>query len=859
MAFKNSPPPAAAPDSPEKLILDLPRRKIKGALLHQGEMMKSYAEKALQARDVALQLPTGSGKTLVGLMIAEWRRRKFQEKVVYLCPTRQLVNQVVEQAEDQYGLTVRGFTGSVSSYDPSAKAEYVGGERVAVTTYNALFNTNPFFADPHIIIVDDAHAAENYIASMWSVLISRTDAPVAHTALAGLLKSFIPASSFTRLTGQWENAADATWSDKVPTPTFAKIADEIRTLLDSHAHGTSFQHSWSLIRDHLHGCQLYLTSRDILLRPLIPPTWTHAPFANAKQRIFMSATLGAGGDLERLTGCQQVLRLPVPSGWDRQGIGRRFFIFPGMSLSEEQAADLRRQLMAQAQRSVVLVPSDTAANTISNDISQKLGFPTFKATDIENSKRKFVATQPAVAVVANRYDGIDFPGNDCRLLFVQSLPRATNAQERFLMTRMGANALFNERVQTRVLQAVGRCTRSLEDFSAVVLEGEDITNYLADRQRRRHFHPELQAELEFGLEQSKETTIENVSDNLRIFLENGTEWEGANDQILAKRAVAVQEPLPFMNELQEVVAAEIDYQKRLWQSDFDAGLAAAERVLTGIRAPELRGYRALWHYLAGSAAWQGATANHGLLQKAKLHFQEAKKAAMGIPWLVELSQFQPDDQDTPEVNPTVFYQLERVEAIIQRLGILHDRNFDEREKRILEGLATKDSFEVAHLELGEMLGWIVGKKERDASPDPWWIAGRVCLVFEDHAGAQATSTLDATKARQAVTHPNWVRDNVSEAAGTEIFPVLVTPVTVAEEGAIPHLKQVLCWPLDEFRQWAASALACLRELRRSFSEPGDLFWRARAAEEFERHHMDAPSLLKKLRTQPATNYLKARS
>jgi replicative superfamily II helicase len=132
MAFKNAPPPVTVPNSPEKLILDLPRRKIKGVLLHQGEMMKSYAETAVNEPDVALQLPTGSGKTLVGLMIGEWRRRKFHEKIVYLCPTKQLVNQVVEQAEESYGLTVRGFTGPVSDYDPTAKAEYGNGDRVAV-------------------------------------------------------------------------------------------------------------------------------------------------------------------------------------------------------------------------------------------------------------------------------------------------------------------------------------------------------------------------------------------------------------------------------------------------------------------------------------------------------------------------------------------------------------------------------------------------------------------------------------------------------------------------------------------------------------------------------------------------------
>jgi replicative superfamily II helicase len=96
LAFKNAPPPEAAPDSPEKILLELPRRKIPSVLLHQGQMMQKYVADAQSSPDVALQLPTGSGKTLVGLLIGEWLRRKNQERVVFLCPTRQLVNQVVQ-------------------------------------------------------------------------------------------------------------------------------------------------------------------------------------------------------------------------------------------------------------------------------------------------------------------------------------------------------------------------------------------------------------------------------------------------------------------------------------------------------------------------------------------------------------------------------------------------------------------------------------------------------------------------------------------------------------------------------------------------------------------------------------------
>jgi len=236
MAFKKAPPPQIVPDSPEKILLDLPRRKIPGVLLHQGEIMKDYAEQAVNVPDVALQLPTGSGKTLVGLMIAEWRRRKFRNRVLYLCPTRQLVNQVVEQADEQYGLTVHGFTGPITGYDAKAKAEYQGSDRIAISTYSALFNTNPFFDDPETIVIDDAHAAENYIAALWSLRIERRnpDHEALHASILSVLKPLLDPTNYTRLTGEWESIADLAWTDKIPTPVFAQIRDEFSGVIDSH-------------------------------------------------------------------------------------------------------------------------------------------------------------------------------------------------------------------------------------------------------------------------------------------------------------------------------------------------------------------------------------------------------------------------------------------------------------------------------------------------------------------------------------------------------------------------------------------------------------------------------------------------
>ena len=156
-----------------------------------------------------------------------------------------------------------------------------------------------------------------------------------------------------------------------------------------------------------------------------------------------------------------------------------------------------------------------------------------------------------------------------------------------------------------------------------------------------------------------------------------------------------------------------------------------------------------------------------------------------------------------------------------------------------------------------MLGFDAGKEESDGSPDPWWISGKFCFVFEDHAGATPGSALDVTKARQAFSHPNWMKEKDLLAGDMESVSVLVTPVSSAREGAMPHLHEVALWPLDEFRQWATGAMAILRQLRRTISEPGDLVWRAEAAELFEQNGLDAASLFAKLKANPASKRLKA--
>jgi hypothetical protein len=187
------------------------------------------------------------------------------------------------------------------------------------------------------------------------------------------------------------------------------------------------------------------------------------------------------------------------------------------------------------------------------------------------------------------------------------------------------------------------------------------------------------------------------------------------------------------------------------------------------------------------------------------------------------------------------------EKCLLSLGVTHSRDYDKKEAAIRSGINTETVFESAHRMLGEFLGFAAGKVEESGSPDPWWrLEDEGIWVFEDHAGAQATSKLSVNKARQAATHENWIRSNLLPPEKTPITQVLITPVTKADEGALCHLYSVKVWNLGEFRQWVEKALSAIREVRKTLTEPGDLEWRAGALGLLRQMHLTSALMVSHL-------------
>jgi replicative superfamily II helicase len=181
------------PDSPAVLFRDLKRDpSIKFLYDHQGTCLSQYYSRHLNTPNIAIELPTGAGKTLVAMMIAEYRRRAFGERVAFLCPTRQLAAQVHGQSQ-RYGVKASLLVGRQDLYDEAAFYDYQQAKAIAVTTYSGLFNIRPRIDDPELLICDDAHAAEGYIADHWTVHVGRNEHKEVFEALFRCIKTVHPA------------------------------------------------------------------------------------------------------------------------------------------------------------------------------------------------------------------------------------------------------------------------------------------------------------------------------------------------------------------------------------------------------------------------------------------------------------------------------------------------------------------------------------------------------------------------------------------------------------------------------------------------------------------------------------------
>lgn len=794
--------------NPEALFYKLSGRAKSHGYLRgpQQDVLREYAEKYITAPDIAFELPTGTGKTAVGLLIGEWWRLQGR-RVAILCLTNQLAGQALEEAR-RLSIAAADVRGDKESRKPAEEGRYRTCAAIAVTTYSNIFNRWPAIREADVLIFDDAHGAEQYVSDMWTVSASASKQKELYGSLLAALRQGFSDSQLRSILNR-SGMGSVEMPDLHGHP---ECIENVITLLESSGEN-SVRFAWPLIQSRISSCIFLASSHGVSIRPLVPPTHTHEPFARASQRLYMSATLGGGSDLQRSYGVEKIhiVRAKSPQ-W-----GRRYIFVPGVHTSSEESEKIAAEVWngLTSRRAVLLAPSErqmtptvTRLKALMSPEPQTIG-----AKDIVETLDGFVKQTDVLLALAGRYDGLDLPDDQCRLLILSDSPVAVNSLERHLMERWKMGPILRTRERTRLTQGMGRCTRSATDFAVILWLGQSLVDLATSRSLLPGLPPELAAEVAWGVEQSRLAAKKPaILTEMILGLINDSEYRKGADEALADMPNQKQEVLPSAYET--AGADEVRFARAFWDDNFDHARTIAHQIADQLTTPELAGYRAWWWYLASRAAFlmkdkaaeqdclrRGASCgvNSGWLN-ALLHGRN-KNAAFEVSADLELNAEGLWDHLTRWGWAGPAFEREMAKMLVN-LGNVYHVHFH-------EGLET----------LGKCFGASTIRTTEQGAPDVIWaFSNGFHLVFEAKTEKKPMGELSKKDVLESKGHHDWTRDRFGTGVKNfETQVVIVAPDASLHHVAIPFAAELFWQSPADVLKLAQTVAENLRKLRVMFA------------------------------------------
>ncbi len=785
MAFRSRGGEQSSYDNPEQLHHNLPKGPDAVANLwtHQSDVLRAYVNEYLDSPDIALELPTGTGKTLPGLLIAEWVRRNRKCHVAYACPTRQLARQV-DRVALREGISTSLLIGPHAAWDARARASFAAAKTVAVTTYSSIFNSSPKLPALGLIVFDDAHAAEQYVAGAYGIHIDRQEDEQSYRSVLDAVGSALDGVHLERLRDPAAaSSIEVGLRLVIPAQSVEMQRQLDSALAKSLAGNMRFQ--MAMVREGLASCLVLVGPRAILVRPLIPPTSQNALFREAEQRIYLSATLGSGGELERAFGREKITRIPLSDTSPVPRSGRRFVVFADLVDGIDQREFVSR-LVERAGKALVLTPDGVTRDRLVS-VLQRDDWPLYGNENIDTSLDHFREQEHGICALAARYDGIDLPDDECRLVVLEGLPNRTTLLEAFLSSQARAGSALAERARTRVTQAAGRCTRGPSDYAVVAVLGPDLTNYLISPGNMNALDAEAQAEIQFGLDNSS-ISYQEALGNVELFLSRDPNWFEDGEPAIMEVRHSVDKQLPQGSDaLMRAVSNEVDACTEAWHGRWSEASAKMERAAmrVGEGGEETRGYRGLLLYLAGAWAYC-ASATHGdqaMAARASDLVRQAEEAAHPAKWVKLMMPISPDT--SLRMAPEDEFAVRQIMKILKKQG---PSAIDRRIDRMVQSLSQTEpsSYEVAITELGTFLGAEASKPSAKGRCDSAWCwADHRWAALEAKSGQLPNRPIPHSDIRQIGDQLRLMRqDRDADSIPPDSAAILISPRQLLEPDAI---------------------------------------------------------------------------
>lgn len=754
--------------------------------LAQGDALREW-HGARNESDIGVVLNTGAGKTLVGLLIAQSLVNETRAQVLYACSSIQLVEQTAEKAIG-YGFNVSTYFGGNFSNDL-----FNQGKAPCITTYQALFNgRSRFFRDDiSAVIFDDAHAAEHLLRDHFSLQLSKANFPAQHSEIIELFRGFYRDIGKS---ASYDELSDPAAGRLVFIPPFVlhgQIHELQRILAEAKlgepAATTSF--AWSHLKDHIDICSLLISPTSITITPPVVPVQTLPYFQAITRRIYLSATLGASDAFARTFGKTPDL---VVAPATTAGECERMILMPSRLASCKDDVEVSKQILSD-RKVLIMVPTYSRA-------AKWAGFAEPPDREhVTEAVNKFKADTSSVKLLlAARYDGVDLPGDTCRIMVIDDLPMGVGPLERYLWEQLSLANTLRTSIASRIVQSFGRISRGMSDHGVVILTGDKLVQWMLVPRNASILPPFLQKQITLGYQVSEQAdSKEDLSAAIEQMLNREVGWCSAYEDFMSN--AEAEKYSDETHTLTKLASNEAKYALHMWNRDYGDAVKSLRDTLDD--AFNVSASTGAWHSLWLGYAYQLLGDN----ATAEELYRRAHSAQRNIPPLPHAYAAKAAEEYSDQVREVEQLFTKRSDSTlgtpkIMDTGLAH-----------LDGSGTTGQTEESLRVLGELLGMTSTRPDKEFGTGPdvlWHIEGMPALCIEVKTNKEPDSNYQKKEVGQLSDHVQWVKDQTSAA---DIIPIFVGPLKSATATANPP-NDFLVMGLDQFLHLSERLVAALNDI-----------------------------------------------
>ena len=775
----------------------------------QSEVWKKWFE-IRNEKNVILKMNTGSGKTLVGLIMLQSCLNEEKGPAVYVVPDKYLVNQVIEEAEKL----------GIEATDDKDAYSFLNSKSILVTSVHKIVNGCSCFGLREdktypigSIIIDDVHACMDKITSQFIITIKAgTDA---YNSIVNILntslKDYNPKNYIDVI-----ELKDYQKRLIVPYWVWQREQDDIyRILKKFEKDDDSIRFALPLLDRSLETCDCIITASTIEISPKGVDLDKITSFGEANRRIYMSATIADDSVFVSALGLSTEDMKHVITPENANDIGDRLVLFPKHINSNISELEIREKVeeIAKKYNVVILVPSFSRAKFWDKDGE--------RTVSKENIDEKVVALKSkqnvGKVVFVNRYDGIDLPGDACRMLIIDGLPPLNRIKDRYIQSVVPQSSLLLREHIQKIEQGMGRGVRSNDDECCVVLMGDELSDVLSRKKGIDYFSVATSCQYNLSKElwdilveeKGSNITVSDVFELARYSLEKEPKWIAKSKESLSM--------VKYRNEVSvdnKIVAQRKAFEKSLIKQWNDAA-NCIKHAIKEESDSRTKGY--LYQILAEYTNKIDPAHSQEILRKGKELNPSILSPLEGI-------QYKKTNNELPQAQAIQKYLRDenfRTNDILLRIDCLLSN---------LYMGAEFDKFEDALCQIGEVLGFVASKPDTDLGgygPDVLWVGQNSYFVIECKSESRAT-TISKDYCNQLSGSINWFK----EQYGTfnKCTPIIVHPSKIVDSVASPNedMRVMTTEKLEDLRtnvrnfyqslcqSWKTTDIKGIEELLRSY-------------------------------------------